>query len=95
MKHLKKYNENFPGSATPDQYQKRTGDMSGEYKHMHTLGEPTHDKAISHIKSLEDSIVFLQKVYESIVATGVADDLQVKFIDDLHDLCTDDYFESN
>jgi len=34
MKNIKTF-ENFPGSGTPDDYQKKTGDMSGDYKHMH------------------------------------------------------------
>ena len=38
MKILKTF-ENFPGSGLPDDYQSKTGDMSGEHKHRHTHSE--------------------------------------------------------
>jgi hypothetical protein len=38
MRTLKTF-ENFPGSGLPDDYQSKTGDMSGEHKHRHTHSE--------------------------------------------------------
>ena len=37
MKHIKIF-ENFPESGVPDEYQRKTGDMTGDYRHMHVDG---------------------------------------------------------
>ena len=41
MRTLKTF-ENFPGSGLPDDYQSKTGDMSGEHKQRHTHSEESN-----------------------------------------------------
>ena len=38
MKNIKLF-EHFPGSGVPSDYQTKTGDMSGDYYHMHVDSE--------------------------------------------------------
>ena len=43
MKILKTF-ENFPGSGLPDDYQSKTGDMSGEHRHTHSEESKVYTK---------------------------------------------------
>ena len=56
MKKLKTF-ENFPGSGLPDDYQSRTGDMSGEYKNMYS------DKGHDYSKTNEPITLDVIKSY--------------------------------
>jgi len=54
MKNIKLF-EHFPGSGVPDDYQTKTGDMSGDYYHIHVDSEKptqkyTKDEVIDLIK---------------------------------------------
>ena len=58
MKKIKLF-ENFPGSGMPDEYQKMTGDMSGDYKHMHvSSNKPNKQFALTTTSESSDHYIY-------------------------------------
>lgn len=88
MKYIKNISEHFPGSGVPDEYQRRTGDMSGDYKHMHVLSnEPKSEtKNVSHLNFLNNFIDNLTEIKARVDETGIMNREDQNWIEELYSL---------
>lgn len=86
MKYIKNISENFPGSGVPDEYQRRTGDMSGDYKHMHVLSKEPKKYSGTNLDFLNNFIDSLTEIRDRVNNTGTMNREEQNWIEELYSL---------